>query len=306
SIRSYQGIDDDQSSFHFVNQSAAFGLVPSYEAQLLQSSAYQRAEKVAADELLTRKIELLSEKYALEEKLEGLLLDMDLKDEKLAELENAALLKDKKVTQLENAALLKDKKVTQLENDISSKDEKVTQLEQDILLKLDRIGILERDIFLKNEHLFSKNERIPGLESSSVQKAELKGLGDDGAVDWCIENWPNQLLRSAAGAGYVKLTRALLEKSGADMEDSGPSEMKPLHAAVSGGHVEVVKMLSEKGANMEATAAGRTPLHYASKGGHVEIEEAWHVEGARTNPFVVRFALNAAAYQMGFTAETSF
>ena len=71
SIRSYQGIDDDQSSFHFVNQSAAFGLVPSYEAQLSQSSAYQRAEKVAADELLTRKIELLSEKYALEEKLEA-------------------------------------------------------------------------------------------------------------------------------------------------------------------------------------------------------------------------------------------
>ena len=169
SIRSYQGIDDDQSSFHFVNQSAAFGLVPSYEAQLLQSSAYQWAEKVAADELLTGKIELLSEKYALEEKLEGLLLDMDLKDEKLAELENAALLKDKKVTQLEN--------------DISSKEEKVTQLEQDILLKHDRIGILERDILLKDEHLLSKNERILGLESSFVEKAELKGLEDDSAVD---------------------------------------------------------------------------------------------------------------------------
>ena len=69
SICSDQGIDDDESSFHFVNQSAAYGLVPSYEAQLVQSSAYQWALKVAADELLTRKIELLSEKYVLEEKL---------------------------------------------------------------------------------------------------------------------------------------------------------------------------------------------------------------------------------------------
>ena len=223
SIRSYQGVDDDQSSFHFINQSAAYGLVPSYEAQLAQSPAYQRAEKVAADELLTRKIELLSEKYALEEKLEGLLLDGGLKDEKYAQLENVALLKDEKIARLENDILTKDKKAAQLENDIVSKDEKVTrlkndilskdekvsrleqdvlwmqkevtQLEQEIVLKLDKIGILERDVLLKDEHLLSKKKRIHELEGRSTQKVELKGLEDDSAINWLVINCNARALR---------------------------------------------------------------------------------------------------------------
>ncbi|MCJ1347402.1 hypothetical protein MMC31_005627 [Peltigera leucophlebia] len=82
SIRSNQGVDDEQSAFHFVNQSAAYGLVPSFS-------------------WLVVSIELLSEKYALEDKLEGLLFDMDLKDEKILQLENATLLKDEKITQQE-------------------------------------------------------------------------------------------------------------------------------------------------------------------------------------------------------------
>lgn len=223
SIRSYQGVDDDQSSFHFINQSAAYGLVPSYEAQLAQSSAYQRAEKVAADELLARKIELLSEKYALEEKLESLLLDGGLKDEKCAQLENATLLKDEKIARLENDILTKDKRVAQLENDSVSKDEKVTclkndilskdekvsrleqdvfsmheevtHLEQEIVLKDDKIGILERDVLLKNEHLLSKKKRIHELGGRSMQKVRLKGLEDDSAIDWLAKNCNARALR---------------------------------------------------------------------------------------------------------------
>lgn len=38
SIHSSQGVDDGQSSFHLDNQSATYELVPSYEAQLAQSS----------------------------------------------------------------------------------------------------------------------------------------------------------------------------------------------------------------------------------------------------------------------------
>lgn len=108
------------------------------------SSAYQRAEKVAADELLTRKIELLSEKYALEDKLEGLLLDMDLKDEKILQLENATLLKDEKITQQEKDILSKDEKVARLENVTVFKDEKVTGLENDILSKDEKVTRLEQ------------------------------------------------------------------------------------------------------------------------------------------------------------------
>lgn len=115
SISSYQGFDDDQSSFHFTHQSATFGLVPSYEAQLAQSSTNQRAQTAAAEELLARKIELLDEKYALEERIDAPLLDGDTKDEKAAQLVNDALLKGEKIAGLENVALLKDQKA--LESD---------------------------------------------------------------------------------------------------------------------------------------------------------------------------------------------
>lgn len=77
---------------------------------MAQSPAYQRAQ-TAAEELLARNIELLKDKYALEEKVEGLLLDVDIKDEEVTRLENDILPKDEKIAQLE------DRKVAQLEQD---------------------------------------------------------------------------------------------------------------------------------------------------------------------------------------------
>lgn len=200
SIRSNQGVDDDQSSFHFDNQSAAYGLAPSYQAQLAQSSSYQRAEKAVADELLASKIKLLDEKYALEDKIEELLLDADLKDEKVAQLVEATvsmekitrlekdiLSKDGKVVELEkdtvlkaivsrleNGILSKDAKVTRLEEDIMWKQEEATQLEQDVKMKHDKMSILERDLSLKDKHLVSKTKRIIELEARSMQNVELK------------------------------------------------------------------------------------------------------------------------------------
>lgn len=91
---------------------------------MAQSPAYQRAQ-TAAEELIARNIELLKGKYALEEKVEGLLLDVDLKDEE--------------VTRLENDILPKDEKIAQLEYDILSKDRKVAQLEQDNILKHNKL-----------------------------------------------------------------------------------------------------------------------------------------------------------------------
>ena len=174
-----QGVDDDQSSFHFANQSAAYGLVPSYEAQLARSSAYQRVEKVAADELLTRKIELLSGKYALEEKIDGLLLDVKLKDKTVARLENAAVLKDEKIARQEKDILSKNEKVAQLKQDNWWMHKKANQLEQDMMLKHEQIDILERDILLEDEDLLSTKKRITQLEGRFKQKVELKGLEDD-------------------------------------------------------------------------------------------------------------------------------
>ncbi|MCJ1348806.1 hypothetical protein MMC31_007039, partial [Peltigera leucophlebia] len=54
SRRSDQGVNDDRSPFQFAQQSVAYGLVPSDEAQLAQAPAYQRARTAAAEELLAR------------------------------------------------------------------------------------------------------------------------------------------------------------------------------------------------------------------------------------------------------------
>lgn len=216
SIRSNQGFDDDQSSFHFDNQSAAYGLAPPYQAQLAQSSSYQRAEKAAADELLASKIKLLDEKYALEDKLEELLVDADLKDEKVdqlakatvsmeekitrlekdilskdgkvVELEKDTVLKDAIVSRLENEILSKDAKVTRLEEDIMWKQEEATQLEQDVKMKHDKMSILERDLLLKDKQLVSKTKRIIELEARSMQKVKLNGFEDDDVIDWLVKN----------------------------------------------------------------------------------------------------------------------
>lgn len=215
SIRSDQGVDDDQSSFHFENQSAACGLTPSYQAQLAQSSSYQRAEKVVAEELLTSKIKLLDEKYVLEEKLEELRLDADLKDEKAAHLKKITMpmgeriirlesdikSKDEKVVQLENELAFEDEIVFRLENEILTKDAKVarleedivwmreeaTQLEQDVKLRHEKMGILERDLSLKDKHIVLKTKRITELEGRSIQTIKMDGFEDDNVIDWLVE-----------------------------------------------------------------------------------------------------------------------
>ena len=191
SIRSYQGVDDDQSSFHFTYQSASYGFVPSYEAQLAQSSTYQRAQSAAAEELLARKIELLDEKYALEEKVENLLLDFDTNNEKLIRLENDALLKDEKLARLENYVLVK-------ENDAFLKDEKVARLEKEALWKDKKFALLETDALLKDKkvtRLEAKNKRLLVFETKFLklgeeimQNAKLKSMEE-------LNDWEGNLTR---------------------------------------------------------------------------------------------------------------
>lgn len=56
-----------------------------------------------------------------------------------------------------------------------------------------------------------------------------------------------------------------------------------MHLAVICGHVKVVKMLIDSGANIEATGWNElTPLHYAAKEGHNEVVKMLLQHGANT------------------------
>ena len=90
------------------------------------------------------------------------------------------------------------------------------------------------------------------------------------------------ILHWAAEAGSIKCARWLLSH-GADANavDDGDSGWTPLHLAADGNHTEMIWLLAEKGADLNAAdAKGRTPLHRATYGGKLEAAEVLIVLGA--------------------------
>lgn len=76
-------------------------------------------------------------------------------------------------------------------------------------------------------------------------------------------------LNSASDNGHVDVVKLLLEK-GADLTVANNSGWTPLHAASLNGHIEVIKLLLDT-SKVEASSkdnAGRTPLLYAAKNGN--------------------------------------
>lgn len=75
----------------------------------------------------------------------------------------------------------------------------------------------------------------------------------------------------AAKRGHKGIVKLLLEK-GADVNAANRNRRTPLHHASTNGYVDVVKLLLEKGADVNAAQSdGRTPLHHASMDGHVDV-----------------------------------
>lgn len=264
SIRSDQGLEDDQSSFTFTHQSAALGLTPSYEAQLSQSSTYQRAQTAAAEELLARKIELMDEKYALEDRVERLLLESDMKDLTVRQLEGDIWMMEhdvmhgQKIIRAQTAALeeLSARKIM-LEHEISKKDQRISMVEH-------------FSHYACCLHLNAKQE-IFELEDDFKHIGVITLLADD-------------IIHQAALNGNAKAMGILLSQ-GADIEATDEEKRTPLHIAACHGHVETVKMLLEEGANKEAANnIGWTPLIVAANKGHVEIVKTLLEKGANEEP----------------------
>jgi len=75
----------------------------------------------------------------------------------------------------------------------------------------------------------------------------------------------------AARNGHLDVCRLLLDK-GAQVEAKSGGGWTPLHWASRQGHVEIVRLLCDRGADIEACSkSGYRPLHWAALRGHFSV-----------------------------------
>jgi ankyrin repeat protein len=129
-------------------------------------------------------------------------------------------------------------------------------------------------------HTDERGERPPHLSGTSLHYAAICGFHvttkylinehslDINARGVYKESTP---LHQASDKGHVEVVRVLLEH-GADVTAQNEDELTPLHRASRSGREEIVRVLLEHGADPAARDKNRmTPLHWASARGHVEV-----------------------------------
>ena len=78
----------------------------------------------------------------------------------------------------------------------------------------------------------------------------------------------------ASQAGELKLVKAMVKRTQADMEARDGSDRTPLHWAALEGHLPVKQYLCEDGADKEARGERDwTPLHYATTYRHIPVKQ---------------------------------
>ena len=98
-----------------------------------------------------------------------------------------------------------------------------------------------------------------------------------------VGNWSVAPIYIACEYGHLELVRLLVEK-GVLMNRPRNNGATPLSIACEYGHLEIVRLLAEKGAYMDrARNGGATPLSVACENGHLEIVRLLAEKGAYMN-----------------------
>jgi len=108
------------------------------------------------------------------------------------------------------------------------------------------------------------------MKSDDIEK--IRELTKNGA-DVNVRNEYNATpLIKASGEGYAEIVKLLLEAKADVNAATNADASTPLYIASGNGHTEVVKLLLEAKANINAvTTNGLTPLYIASFQGHTEV-----------------------------------
>jgi hypothetical protein len=110
--------------------------------------------------------------------------------------------------------------------------------------------------------------------------ALLVGFGAD--INAPKDSSPEGAIADAAWGGAIRVVRWMLDRGAKlNFEVDGMRRCFPLVGAVVGGHLEVVKLLVEHGADVNATWIDVNPLSYAIMYGRKEIEAYLRSKGAK-------------------------
>lgn len=103
---------------------------------------------------------------------------------------------------------------------------------------------------------------------------------DGGRVDRALRRGGWTPLYSACHCGHLDVVRLLLEK-GADLNKVDTNDWTALYVACWHGHLDVARLLAEKGADLnKADDDGWTPLYLACVHGHLAIAQLLAEQGA--------------------------